>query len=289
MSVRNNEDRVGAHAPASSSPPPQEQENRTESFSFTVPTEFVDLPSKGKYYPAGHPLCNSETVEIKYMTAKDEDILTSKSLIKKGLAIDRLLQNVVVDKNIDINSLLIGDKNALIVAARITGYGSDYETRITCPVCSTTSEHSFDLSDVDATSCLEDLDKFNVEVDKTNNNTFVFDLPKTGVKVEVSFLVGKDEKKLAIMSERRKKNNLPESTLTDQFKMIIVSVNGNADREIINTFVNNLPAIDSRFLRVTYAKLTPNVDLSYNFECPECNYENKTTIPFTEDFFWPSQ
>ena len=287
MNMRNNEERVGAAAQPS--PPPQEQESRTESFSFTVPTEFVDLPSKGKYYPADHPLCNSETVEIKYMTAKDEDILTSKSLIKKGLAIDRLLQNVLVDKNIDISDLLIGDKNALIVASRITGYGSDYETRITCPACTTTSELSFELKDVNVTHGLEDLEKFSVEVDKTSNNTFVVDLPKTRVKVEVSFMTGKDEKKLVMMSERRKKNNLPESSLTDQFKMIIVSVNGDSNRDTINKFVNSMPAIDSRFLRVTYAKLTPNIDLSYNFECPECNYENKTTIPFTEDFFCPSQ
>jgi hypothetical protein len=287
MSMRNNEERTGATTQPS--PPPQEQENRTESFSFAVPTEFVVLPSGGKYYPAGHPLHNTDSVEIKYMTAKDEDILTSKSLIKKGLAIDRLLKNVLVNKDIDVSGLLVGDKNAIIVATRITGYGSDYETRVTCPVCTKTGEHSFDLSEVSTTNGLENLEDFDIEVDKTSNNTFVIDLPKTRAKVEVTFMTGKEEKNLAVLAEKKKKNNMPESTLTDQFKTIIASVNGNADRDMINKFVNSMPAIDSRFLRVTYAKLTPNIDLSYDFECSECGYENKIMIPFTEDFFWPSQ
>lgn len=287
MSMRNNEERTGATTQPS--PPPQEQENRTESFSFAVPTEFVELPSKGKYYPAGHPLHNTDSVEIKYMTAKDEDILTSKSLIKKGLAIDRLLQNVLVNKDIDVSGLLVGDKNAIIVATRITGYGSNYETRVTCPVCTKTGEHSFDLNEVSVINGLESLEDFGVEVDKTSNNTFVIDLPKTRAKVEVTFMTGKEEKSLALLAERKKKNNMPESTLTDQFKTIIASVNGNSDKEIINKFVNSMPAIDSRFLRITYAKLTPNIDLSYDFECSHCGYENKIMIPFTEDFFWPSQ
>ena len=115
------------------------------NFSWSVPTEFVELPSQGIFYPAGHPLQNQKTVEIRYMTAKEEDILTSRSLLKEGVALDRMLQNLLVSKNININTLLVGDKNALLVAARRTGYGADYETNVTCPSCGNTDEHSFDI------------------------------------------------------------------------------------------------------------------------------------------------
>ena len=116
MSVRNNEDRLGAKNLGGDLPIPQAQQGeKPATFSFVTPTDFVELPSKGKYYSEGHPLHNTETIEIKHMTAKEEDILTSRSLLKKGLAVDRLLQNIIVDKRIDPNALLIGDKNAVLI------------------------------------------------------------------------------------------------------------------------------------------------------------------------------
>ena len=142
-----NEDRLGlgtnpnpdqSPAPAASSGGP--------AFSWSVPTEFVELPSQGIFYPAGHPLAGQKTVEIRYMTAKEEDILTSRSLLKEGVALDRMLQNILVNSAIDISSLLVGDKNALLVAARRTGYGPEYETRVACPACDTSQEYSFDIS-----------------------------------------------------------------------------------------------------------------------------------------------
>ena len=149
MSVRNNENRLGHREPSDSSPVPQAQQAAQSSpFSFVVPTEFVTLPSKGKYYPEGHPLHGVEVIEVSHMTAKEEDILTSKSLLRKGVAIDRLLQSVIVDKRVDPNGLLIGDKNAIIVATRIHAYGEDYETKVTCPACGTTSNYGFDLSQI---------------------------------------------------------------------------------------------------------------------------------------------
>ena len=117
------------------------------SFSWSVPTEFVELPSEGLFYPPGHPLHNEKTVEIRFMTAKEEDILTSRSLLKAGVALDRMLQNTLINKSIDVNSLLIGDKNALLVAARRTGYGPEYATSVNCPNCGAQVEHTFDISE----------------------------------------------------------------------------------------------------------------------------------------------
>ena len=130
-----NDDRLSSAASPADSPAPHVTQNE-QLLSFTRPTEFVDLPSKGLLYPVGHPLHGVETLEIKYMTAKEEDILTSKTLIRKGLVIDRLIRSVLVDQTIDPDDILIGDKNALILAIRITGYGESYETEISCPACS---------------------------------------------------------------------------------------------------------------------------------------------------------
>ena len=105
------------------------------AFEWNIPTYFVKLPTQGRYYPEGHPCHNRDTIEIRYMTAKEEDILTSENLLKEGVAINRAVQNMVLDKSINLQDLLIQDRNALTVAARITGYGPEYETKVRCPSC----------------------------------------------------------------------------------------------------------------------------------------------------------
>ena len=280
MSVRNNEDRTAAKT-GGDTDSPEIMGPSAGPFSFVAPTEFVDLPSKGEYYSEGHPLHNQDSVEIRYMTAKDEDILTSRSLLKKGLVIDRLIQNLLVDKSIRTEDLLIGDKNAIIVAARATGYGSEYKTKVTCPSCAEFVEHTFDLSEAtinttDATS----------EMKKTDNATFVVRLPKLNVDVEVKLLTGKDEKHLTKLSATKKKHKLEESLLTDQFKQFIVSVNGDRDGTAIAMLVDNMPAFDSRFLRHEYHSVVPNIDLAQEFECAGCGFEQEMEVPFTADFFW---
>jgi hypothetical protein len=136
--MRNNEDRLGPPVMEDTSAASVQQPTvpQTAGLQFVSPTEFVDLPSGGKFYPEGHPLHGKDTLEIKFMTAKEEDILTSKSLLKKGVAIDRMLQNLIVDNNVKLDYLLSGDKNAILIVSRISGYGSEYAVRLSCPACS---------------------------------------------------------------------------------------------------------------------------------------------------------
>ena len=282
MSIRNNEDRVGA--PIQDIAPVEQMAEKNENFSFATPTEFVELPTRGRFYPEGHPLHNQETVEIRYMTAKDEDILTSQSLLKKGIAIDRLLQNIIVNKNIKVDELYTGDKNAIVVATRITGYGDDYSARVTCQACGESEDHDFNLSNIKP-DYGDDLEGVNVE--RTENNTFIFELPKSKVNVEVCLLTGKEERILTKLSEKRKKLKMPEAPLTDQFKTIIVSVNNNSDPHIIESFIENMPALDSRYLRGIYARVTPNIDLTQEVTCPSCDNDTEVQLPFTVEFFWP--
>ena len=283
--MRDNEDRLGAlnvaDAPVSQMPV---QTTQNSSLSFVSPTEFIDLPSKGQFYQEGHPLKGKDKVEFKFMTAKEEDILTSRSLIKKGVAIDRMLESLIVDKSIKVDSLLSGDKNALIVGARISGYGASYKTNITCPNCATVCKHDFDLEKLVHHACetMEDLG-----VTKTNNNTFTFSLPRTKATVEVRPLTGKDETELAELLEKRKKANLPEESLTSQMKACLVSVNGNTDKNVIKQFVDSLPALDARQMRAIYREIMPAVDMTQQFVCSSCSFEQDMEVPFTVDFFWP--
>ena len=285
--MRNNQDRFGATTEASSPPVPEAYEpkgNSQPTLQFVAPTEVVDLPSKGHFYPVGHPLHNKDTIEIRFMTAKDEDILTSTTLLKKGLAIDRLLQNIIVDKTINVEDLLIGDKNAVLIASRITGYGASYDAKVMCPVCSSNVEYSFDLTDIDIKEPI-DFESWGVQV--TANKTFIIHLEKSDVDVEFRLLTGKDERTLANLMEVKKKKKLPESNLTDQLRMMIVSVNGSPEQNYINSYVSNMPAIDSRVLRTTYQNLIPNVNLSQGFTCSGCGFDGEVDMPFGASFFWP--
>ena len=282
---RNNLNRLGVAQNASSDASATPAVQNNTGFSFTAPTEIVELPTKGRFYPEGHPLHNQKTVEIRYMTAKEEDILSSVALIKNNLVIDRLIQSVVTDKRIDPDFLFVGDKNALLVAARITGYGAEYETQVICPSCYSPSEHAFDLNDI---NLHEGGDALDSNVEETNEGTFIITLPMSQVRTEVRLLLGKDEKYLAQLANNKKKGNLPETPLTDQFKRVIVSVNGDRNRSSIDSFVDNMPARDSRFLRTVYSKVVPNIDLNFSFECPKCGSISRIEVPLGPRFLWPS-
>lgn len=289
MSSRNNQDRFGGPLAPETDIPPQEithQQDTTQTMSYVVPTEFVDLPSKGKFYAEGHPLHNKDTIEIRHMTAKDEDILVNQSYLKKGVAIDKLLQGVIVDRGIKVEDLLIGDKNALVVATRITGYGEEYITKVSCPSCGNVEEKEFDLEEA---AVVNDPELSQYDAEQTDNGTFLITLPKTSAVVEVKPQTGQDERKLAAQEATRKKHRLAPLGLTDQVKGYVVSITSNGTPVEINSFVDNMPALDSKFLRTTYRNIMPNVELVQHYECGECGFEQALEVPFTTDFFWPKQ
>ena len=280
--MRDNSKRVSAAA----DPAPAAVEETRPSLDFSSPTELVDLPSKGRFYTEGHPLHNAETIEIKYMTAKDEDILTSPSLLKKGIAIDRFLQNVITNKRIQVSSLLSGDKNAILVSSRINGFGADYTTKVTCPACTVVSENKFDLEEVEVYHG-DDLE--NHDVLATEHGTFIVKLPRTKFEVEVRLLTSKDENELAAKMQANKKRGTYETNLTDQLRKIIVSVNGVDDLQTLSKVVDNLPAFDSRYLRAAYLKAVPGLNMTQHFACEACGFEKEVDIPLTVDFFWSRQ
>ena len=278
--MRNNQDRFAAPGAPNAPEPPSEANNSL--FDFARPTEFVDLPTKGRFYSEAHPLKGKETVEIRYMTAKEEDILTSKTLLKNGMAIDRLIGSILVDKTINVASLYASDKNAILVACRISGFGPEYETRVNCPACGTSAPYMFDLNE-----CRPYFGNEQLEVG--DDGTFSVILPVTKIDARLKILNSKEEAFLTQLAENKAKKNLPESTLTDQLKAIVVSLNGQTERSTINKFVDIMPARDSRFLRKEYVKASPGVEMKNDFKCSSCGHEQEVDIPLTADFFWSNR
>ena len=259
-------------------------QNPETTASRTSTTEAVPLPSGGRFYPAGHPLHGQEFIEIRFMTARDEDILTSPSLLKQGVALDRLVQGLLVDQRIRVDDLLVGDKAAIMIAARITGYGPDYDVEITCPECSTESETTFDLSDYEKYYTVGDeIENFHLN----QKGMFETTLPASGATVELRMVNSRDETRMVKAQQLKTKNKLADSTSTDFLKLIIHSIDGNSDRNAISQLVMDLPARDARFLRTNYSKVVPNVDLKEHFECPYCGTETEMEVPLEAGVFWP--
>ena len=253
--------------------------------NWSMPTDFVELPSKGLLYPSGHPLRGVETIEMRYMPAKEEDLLTSQALLKKGIALDRVLENLIVDKTISLNSMLSGDKSALVIGARITGYGADYEFEQACPRCGEINEVSYDLTEFRAIPFEENMAAANLT--PTENGTFEVVLPMSKAPVEIRFLTGADEKKSHKERQRKNTKKLGETSTTSFLRQIIVAIDGNSDAVVIAQFVNQMPARDSRFLRSLYNDVNPRVDFSEIFTCSSCNYQADMEVPLNATFFWP--
>ena len=289
MSTRNNEDRFSAPQPDTDLPIDvlEEAPLGPNPFSFVVPTEFVDLPSRGQFYSSTHPLHGKETIEIKYMTAKEEDILTSQSLLEKGLALERLMANLIVDKRIKPDNLLSGDRNAILIAARKSGYGAEYATKVTCPSCTESDTHNYNLDEAVVSLVPEGDELAELNVRKTENGHFAIDLERNPVTVEFRLLTGKEETYMLRSAEKRKKKKLAQQLITDQLKLMIVSINGYTDKDLIEQFVDTMALTDVKILRKGAQKVTPNIELRKEFVCDQCGHEDEIEFPFTTDFFWP--
>lgn len=239
------------------------------------PTEIVPLPSGGKYYPDGHPLSSGE-VEVKYMTAKEEDILTSQNLIKQGKVIDVLLDSLV-QGDFDMNDMLIGDKNAVMIAARVLGYGKDYEFEMEDPTTGEKEKQVLDLTTLD-----------HKEIDFDGDYTF--ELPNSKRVLGWKFITQRDEneisEELKALRKITKKSGI-EQEVTTRLRKVITSVDGDESVGVVNNFVNNeFLSRDSKAFRDYLLSVTPDVDLNIivDFSSGE---EVEVTVPMTVEFFWP--
>jgi len=241
---------------------------------YKFPTEVIELPSKGYFYMDGHPLSTGK-VEVKYMTAKEEDILTSQNLIQQGTVIDVLLQALIVDKSIKLEDMLIGDKNAIMIGARVLGYGKDYE---------------FTYDKEEQTVDLTKLEPFKINFSKLpkGENNFSFELPNSKRLITFKLLTGKDENQIELeIKARQKISKTQSSELTTRLKTMILSVDGKSEKSYINNFVENeFLSLDSLAFRKNLKTVTPDIDMTTTV-VDSNGKESEVTIPVTLRFFWP--
>jgi len=247
------------------------------------PTEIIDLPSKGWFYPSDSPFAGGQ-VELRYMTAKEEDILTSQNLVKKGVVIDRLLTSLLEEPyKSAYNDLLIGDKNAIMIAARVLGYGKEYKVEIN-DGAGNKQEETIDLTSLDD----KEIDFDNYEKGSSN-----FDLELPASKRHITFTLLTQGKELQIENELKGLKKMTKRTgidveMTTRLKHLITSIDGDEESASIRNFVDNeMLSLDSRALREAVQAVNPDVDMSVLFTSQESGEEMIVDIPITTEFFWP--
>jgi hypothetical protein len=255
-----------------------EEQFAESAVKSTVPTEIVELPSEGRFYPDGHPL-KAGKIEMKYMTAKDEDILTNQTYIKNGVVLDKLFQSLIVTK-FDYNDLLICDKNAIMIAARVLGYGKDYTITVDTP-SGEEQKVNVDLTKIDMKEC--DWDAIGED-----GNSFEFELPASKRKINFRLLTQGVQKKIDAELRGLKKLKKGDSTLTTTLKYTITAVDGDDNTATIRKFVDNeLFAVDSRALRNYIKNVTPDLDLTMEVTDEETGDPFRCRIAIGLDLFWP--
>ena len=253
-------------------------------FGWEIPVESVPIPSNGVLYDPDTPLFNKQMIQIKSMTAKEEDIITSNAYLKEGTMIRNLIQACVVDKSINVDDLISGDRDALLTSIRIVSYGSEYLVTHICKSCKSSNSLTVDLTSVG-------IKRLSIEPEESGKNLFKYELPKMKLPVLFRFLTGHDEHEQRQRSKNEQKLGLASkesSEITDYLNTCVVKVGENSKGSEIKFFVENMDAQDSKSLRQYIADNQPGLDMMHNYECDKCKREATVRLPFNENFFWPN-
>lgn len=253
--------------------------SQASSVPSTRPFDVIELPSKGKVY--SHPeLKGLEKVECYYLTAKEEDILTSPNLIKSGDLFDTLLKSILKTR-IPVDKLTLGDRNAILIWSRINAYGKDYAVKMLCPNCNQMFDNTFDLSLLDIKG---------LEHEPDENGLFTLPpLPRTNAVVKIRLMTGEIEKQIFLIERARneKLNNKLSNKIILRLQRLVAEVNGSSDQTQISAFIENLPIEDSRFIRTHIQEIEPSVIMKQNAVCSNCGVSSEVDVPMAENFFWP--
>jgi hypothetical protein len=250
--------------------------------NYDFPTEIISLPSQGKCYSEDNPLSKG-TLEIKYMTAREEEILASQSLVKKGVVIDKLFESIIVEKDVNIDDIILGDKNAILLATRVLGYGPEYKIEMTDSL----GEPQEVIVDLGAVQTKE----IDVEL-LSSENRYEFTTPFGKNKLEFKILTHGDEKKIDadIKALQRLNKGSVSAELTTRYRFMILSVDGNSDTQSITSFINNkFITRDTKAFREYIAKITPDINMEFDFEDEQTGETEVRSIPMGVGFFWPTE
>jgi hypothetical protein len=253
--------------------------------NFEFPTEVITLPSKGLIYSESNPLSKG-SVEIKYMTAREEDILASQNLIKKGVVLDKLFESVVVSEGVSVGDISVGDKNAILLATRILGYVADYNVEVTDPFTGESQKVTIDLAKIQTKEVDDSL--------LNRENRYEFELPISKKKIKFKLLTHKDEidinAEIQALNRLVKGDSVVSQDVSTRLRYMIQEVEGNTDRGFINNFVkNSLLARESKALREYVRTISPDLDLKYQFTSDLTGESEALDIPFGVGFFYPTE
>ena len=260
----------------------QAKQTETETQAL-FPTEIISLPSKGLVYPLDNPLSAGQ-VEIRYMTAKDEDILTNQNFLKKGVALDKLYRALVVGNGkgepVNIDDMIMGDRSAVMLGARMLGYGADYTIEVVHPDTGKKIAHTVDLNELKPKELDESL--YN------NSREFEFELPISKKTVQFKLKTAVEDKAIERAINAQEKSGQLTRTTTTQLKHLIVSIDGNDDKKFVSEFIDNhMLAKDSLLLRSHILDITPDYDLTITVDIPGEDYHEILALPIDINFFWP--
>jgi len=242
------------------------------------PSEIIDLPSGGKIYGKNSPLYDGK-IEIKYMTAKEEDILTSQNLIKKGAVLEKLMDSLILTPGVNTKSLVLGDKNAIMIAIRILAYGPEYATEVTHPSTNEKVKHTFNLADCPFKTLPSDVNY--------SSNEFDFELPVAKVKIKWRLLTGiEDDRIEAEITAKKKLGSLQSSAITSRLKHIITQWDNIDDKSELSELIDNMLSKDSLAFRNEITRISPDVEMKQEVEFLEGGTV-EVDIPLTVNFFWP--
>lgn len=275
------EQRISLATQQTSSPQPGDND-------YVPPSELVPLPSKGRTYPVESVFHGVEFVEIRPMTTRDEDILSSRALLKQGKAIDAILKSCLIQRAlVEPSHLLVGDRNAILVAIRITGYGAEYKPEVECPKCEERSKPQppFNLSQMA-------IKPLGAEPMSPGLNAFKYSLPVSGKEVVFKLLTGADERELSqILEQQKKKGGGPmgiEAGVTTRLWMHLLQIGNETDRNKLMKMIQGMSPRDARSLRKYISEVEPGIEMNQQFICPACGESAEVDVPMTTEFFWPS-
>ena len=251
------------------------ENNKTNEFHFEVPFDVLPLPSKGLLYPG-----NKDSIKVEFMTASDENILTSPNLIKSGKVLDILIERKVKESPVPVDQMLVGDRNAIMIWLRATGYGEMYPVKLTDPMTAEDFETEIDLNE---------LKTKEIGAQPDENNEFSFEMPKSKAKIKFRMLTVGDEREILQKSEKRAKLTKSPITnlLTSRLEKQIVEINGNRDPNYISKYIQVIPAYDSLKFREYIDEIEPGIDMTVDVEAPS-GEPFRSTIPIGINFFWPN-
>jgi hypothetical protein len=254
-----------------------------EEFSWEVPYETVPLPSQGLIYGSDSFFHQKEMIDIKAMTAKEEDILLSQALIKRGTVIEDLIKSCIMNRNANVDDLIVGDRNALSIAIRITGYGTEYKAKVTCPKCNHNNDKVFDLADLE-------IKRLGAEPVEPGKNLFEYRLPVSKKIVQFKLMTGFDERQKEINDQGYIQTLGPMSIgiVTSNLRYVIQSIDGITERGKIFKFIDVMPALDSKRLREYISSIQPGIDMNAKLDCENCGSLTTVSLPVTSELFWPS-